>query len=235
MPQKALAAAQFLGGDGVVDGFPFHLDKERRKADRDIGKHEDGESKDGEYLAGDGSVDLVPFGDGGDETDGKEHEVHTEQRPAQREQCGQHSGPFEDAQRRQGNAVQEADRGKDDGGHDGHGHIDAAPIAAGGAAQQAGTIPAKDLQVATRPAQPLAAGLCKIGGLFIVDDGILADGDTVTGKNIVDGKFDILHQQVERPAAAFVQDLLRKEEPGAGNGAAAAKRFPRAIKETAFP
>ena len=130
---------------------------------------------------------------------------------------------------------EDTDGGEDEGGHDGHGHIDAAPIAAGGAAQQAGAIPAKDLQVATRPAQPLAAGLCKIGGLFIVDDGILADGDTVTGKNIVDGKFDILHQQVERPAAAFVQDLLRKEEPGAGNGAAAAKRFPRAIKETAFP
>ena len=235
MPQKALAAAQFLGGDGVVDGFPFHLDKERRKADRDIGKHEDGESKDGEYLAGDGSVNLVPFGDGGDETDGKEHEVHTEQRPAQREQCRQQTGTAKDTQYRQGNAVQEADRGKDDGGHDGHGHIDAAPIAAGGAAQQAGTIPAKDLQVATRPAQPLAAGLGEIGGLLIVDDGILADGDTVTGKNIVDGKFDILHQQVERPAAAFVQDLLRKEEPGAGNGAAAAKCFPRAIKETAFP
>ena len=66
----------------------------------------------------------------------------------------------------------------------------------------------KTCQVATRPAQPLAAGLGEIGGLLIVDDGILADGDTVTGKNIVDGKFDILHQQVERPAAAFVQDLL---------------------------
>ena len=57
----------------------------------------------------------------------------------------------------------------------------------------------------------------------------------MAGQDIPDGKFDVLHQQMERPAAALIQYLLRKKEPGAGNGAAAADGLPGAVQVAAFP
>ena len=120
--------------------------------------------------------------------------------------------PLHKSQRRQRQVGQQTQSRQDKCRQDGHGHIEAAPAALGCALQQPRTVAAEHLYVAPGPAQPLAAGLPEIGGLFVIEHRVLADGDLLALQNVVDGKLDILRQQIEPPAMALVQYPLREQK-----------------------
>src|SRR5699024_8914117 len=112
-----------------------------------------------------------------------------------------------------------------------HGHVKAGEAAVGYAAQEVLPVLAEDLEIAPRPAQALVPGLAEAGGLLVVEDGVVAVAYLEPAHDVVDGELNVLGQQVEIPAAAVAQDLLREEKARAGDGAARAELHARVVQK----
>ena len=97
-------------------------------------------------------------------------------------------------------------------------------------AHQLRAVAAEDLEVALGPAQPLVPGLAERHGLLVVEHGVAAEPDGLSGADVVDRKLDVLGQQEEVPATGLLNDLPGEEEAGAGDGAARAEAHPRALR-----
>ena len=91
------------------------------------------------------------------------------------------------------------------------------------AAQEVLAVLAEHLQIAPRPAQALPPGLTEAGGLLVVEDGVVTVAYLEAADDAVHGELDVLGEQVEVPAAAVVEHLLREQEARAGDGAAGAE------------
>ena len=94
---------------------------------------------------------------------------------------------------------------------------------------------AKDLQIPLRPAHALPPGLGKARGLLIIEHRTSCVADLFPAGNIVDGKFDVLREQEEVPAAARFQHTVGKQKACAGHGAAGAQQEPGVVEIPALP
>ena len=219
----------------MADGLPLHLHEQGGEGDGDVGEHEQGEAERVHHLLPRRRVDLSPLRNGGDGPDDQQRQVDA----AQTLQQGAHGKPqsraLGKADARQRHVGKDADARQHEGGHDGHGHVEAAPAALGRALEELAAVPLEHLHIALGPAQPLAAGLAEAGGLLVVEHRVLADGNDLAIGDVVDGELDILRQQVEPPAAGLIQNTLGEQEPRSAHGGAGAQPHPRAVEIAALP
>ena len=178
--------------DGVVDGLPLHLHKERRQGDGQVRQHEQGEGEGIDQLLRGGGVDAMPLGDGGDAAQHQQRGQNAAQALQQGADGEPHACALHQPQYRQRDVGQQAQRGEDEGRQDGHGHIKAAPAALGRAPKQLAAVAQEHLHIALGPAQTLAAGLAEIGGLLVIEHSAFADGDLLAPEDVVHGELDVL-------------------------------------------
>ena len=79
---------------------------------------------------------------------------------------------------------------------------------------------AEDLQESLSPAQALPPGLGEGYRLLVIEDSGRAIAGLDAPDRLVNRELDILGQQVVRPAAGPIEQLLAEEEPGSRNSAA---------------
>ena len=219
----------------VVDGLPFYLHKQRRQRDGQIRQHKQRERQSESDLFPRRRVDTPPLAGHGDAAQHQQRGQDTAHALQQGPHGEPYAVPLHKSQRRQRQVGQQTQGRQDKRRQDGHGHIEAAPAALGRALQQLRAVAAEHLYVALGPAQPLPAGLPEIGGLLVIEHRVLADGDPLAPQNVVDGKLDILRQQIEPPAMALVQYPLREQKACPAHGGAAAQPVPRAVQIAALP
>ena len=220
----------------MLDGLPLHALEEGGKGDGDVGEHKEGEGEGVEDLLGGGGADVFPLGSGGHGAHEEHEKIAVHQELGGRPQRDEHILPGQEAQHGSSGVGSDAHHSEDDGRHDGHGHVEAGEaVALGNTGEELEAVGAEDLHVAPCPAHPLAAGLAEGGGLLVIEDGVLAVADALTGDDIGDGELDVLGEEVEVPAAPLLQNPAAEEEAGAGDGAAGLQKVAGVVEEGGLP
>ena len=225
----------------MLDGLPLHPAHQGRQGDGHICKHKQGEGDGVQQLFGGGGVDLVPLGDGGDHAVHEQSHIEAEHRVGH--ELHRHSQHLPGLQRRQQQTAHRADAVEQQGrqsqqhaGGNGHQHVIAGEPAPAGetAAHQREHIVGVHLVKTLGPAKPLGPGLGEAGGLLVVDHSAVAVADALAADGAVNRKLDVLGEQMEGPAAIFLDHLAGQQETGAGDGAVGAQQLTGEVEEPAL-
>ena len=212
----------------MFDGLPLGFFEQGDDGNRGITEHEQGEPQQAQDLPCPAAADALMLRQEGQGPDEEKGDVCAENRcgdgldeaqPAARQIC-----------RRQGGAkTQDAHAIAPEGGGGGLEAGVAGAAASEDAPEQIPGIFHRHLQAALDPAGPLADGDSQGGGLFVIENGVVAVAHFDAPCGAPGGEFDVFRQGEEMPAPHPPEQIPRKAEARTVDGAGGAQGHPGAV------
>lgn len=220
------------------DRRPADLFEDGNDRDGNVSKHKYGEREGVKNLARGGAVNLLPFGNRRYKSHDVKRRVEAEYRMhnADKSACDKRRIRGDKSYEQEYRVQNKAEKRKNKSGHYVHQHIIArkAEFFGKNAFAKLAAVIAENLIKALRPTHTLFPRLRECFGLFIEKFRVMNITDTDMLQRRVNGKLNVLCQQIILPAAVHINNAFAYHKARAGNGAVRAADEAGIVQEFRF-